>query len=389
MSEKFIPLSVPNIKGNEIKYVTEVLEQEWVSTAGSKIESFEKNIAEYVKSKGAVACQSGTAGLHLALKYFDVGENDMVIVPTLTFIAAVNPIKYEKANAIFMDCDDSLCMDPIKLKRFLVEECCRENGKTIFMKNGKVVKAIVVVHVFGNMADMENIMDIAQEYEIPVIEDATEALGTYYTLGKYKGRYAGTIGDIGVYSFNGNKIMTTGGGGMVVSNDQEKLDKIKYWSTQSKDDMVYFIHNDVGYNYRMTNVQAAIGVAQLERLEEFIQVKEKNYLRYKDAIDEMESVSLLGFRKGIRANYWFYSLVIDVNRLNRDEVIKMFANNNIQTRPIWGLISEQIPYKNEYKYDVSCAKKYYEKIINLPCSTNLMIEDVDTVIEALKNMMRK
>lgn len=386
MNDKFIPLAVPNIKGNEIKYVTEVLEKEWVSTAGSKIEEFEKNITEYVNSKGAVACQSGTAGLHLALKYYGLDENDMVIVPTLTFIAAVNPVKYEKAQAIFMDCDDSLCMDPIKLKRFLDKECTKTQGKTIFNRNGKAIKAIVVVHIFGNMADMESIMEIATEYEIPVIEDATEALGTYYTHGKYKGKYAGTIGDIGVYSFNGNKIMTTGGGGMIVSNDLKKLDKIRYWSTQSKDDAIYYIHNDIGYNYRMTNVQAAIGVAQLERLEEFIEVKRRNYLRYKEAIDKMEGVSILEFRKGIRTNYWFYSLVIDTKKFNRDKVIEIFSVNKIQTRPIWGLVSEQIPYKNEFKYDVSCAYNYYNKIINLPCSTNLTTEDVDIVINVLKTL---
>ena len=386
MNEIFIPLSVPNIKGNEIKYVTEVLEDEWVSTAGSKIDEFEKNIARYVNVAEAVACQSGTAGLHLALKYFDVTEHDIVIVPTLTFIAAVNPVKYEKAQPIFMDCDESLCMDPIKLRKFLEEECSRENGTVIYNKNGKVVKAIVVVHIFGNMADMENIMDIATEYEIPVIEDATEALGTYYIEGRYKGKYAGTIGDIGVYSFNGNKIITTGGGGMIVSNDLKKLEKVRYWSTQSKDDAIYFIHNDIGYNYRMTNVQAAIGIAQLERLEEFIEVKKRNYLHYRDAINKMEGVSLLEFRSDIRSNYWFYSLLIDIEKFYRDVVINTFSENKIQTRPIWGLVSEQLPYVNDYKYDVSCAKYYYSRIINLPCSTNLELEDVDRVIDVLSAM---
>lgn len=388
MNDKFIPLSVPNIKGNEIKYVTEALETEWVSTAGAKIEEFENNMTAYVHSAGAVACQSGTAGLHLALRYFNVTENDMVIVPTLTFIAAVNPVKYEKAQPIFMDCDDSLCVDPVKLKHFLDNECVKEDGKVIFKETGKVIKAMIVVHVFGNMADMEQIMSIAAEYTLPVIEDATEALGTYYTEGKYKGKYAGTIGNVGVYSFNGNKIMTTGGGGMVVSNDMKILDKIRYWSTQSKDDVVNFIHNEIGFNYRMTNVQAAIGVAQLERLEEFIEVKERNYLRYKDAIDKMDGMSILGFRDGIRTNYWFYSLVIDTEKYDKDTVIKIFNDNKIQTRPIWGLISEQIPYQNDYKYDVSCAKDYYTKVVNIPCSTNLPVEDVDVVIEILKLMER-
>lgn len=388
MNDKFIPLSVPNIKGNEIKYVAEVLETEWVSTAGAKIEEFEKNMKAYVHSAGAVACQSGTAGLHLALHYFNVTENDMVIVPTLTFIAAVNPVKYEKAQPIFMDCDDSLCMDPVKLRRFLTNECVKEDGKVIFKQTGKVIKAIVVVHVFGNMADMEQIMDIATEYGLPVIEDATEALGTYYTEGRYKGKYAGTIGNVGVYSFNGNKIMTTGGGGMVVSNDIKVLDKIRYWSTQAKDDVVNFIHNEIGFNYRMTNVQAAIGVAQLERIEEFIAIKERNYLRYKAAIDKLDGMSILGFRDGIRTNYWFYSLIIDTDKYHKDTIIKTFSDNKIQTRPIWGLISEQIPYQKDYEYDVSRAREYYKKVINIPCSTNLSTDDVDIVIEVLESMTR-
>ena len=278
---KFIPLSVPNIKGNEIKYVTEALDSEWVSTGGAMIEKFEQEIANYVHSEGAVACQSGTAGLHLALHYLGISENDAVIVPALTFIAAVNPVKYEKANPIFIDCDDSLCIDPIKLEEFLKNECYCENGVIRENKSNKAIKAIIVVHVFGNMADMESIIEIADAYDLPVIEDATEALGTYYTEGKYKGKFAGTIGLIGVYSFNGNKIITTGGGGMIVSQNKQILNKIKYLSTQAKDDPTNFIHNEIGYNYRMTNLQAAVGVAQLERIEEFIQTKMNNYLYYR------------------------------------------------------------------------------------------------------------
>lgn len=388
MNDKFIPLSVPNIKGNEIKYVTEALEAEWVSTAGAKIEEFENNMSKYVHSAGAVACQSGTAGLHLALHYFNVTENDAVIVPTLTFIAAVNPIKYEKAQPLFMDCDDSLCMDPIKLRRFLEQECELKDNKVLFKQNGKVIKAIVVVHIFGNMADMEEIMDIASEYGLPVIEDATEALGTYYTKGKYKGRYAGTIGNVGVYSFNGNKIITTGGGGMVVSNNTSILDKIRYWSTQSKDDVINFIHNEIGYNYRMTNVQAAIGVAQLERLEEFIEVKKNNYEIYKNAINKMNDMSILGYRDDIRPNYWFYSLVIDIEKYDRQSVIDNFSKEKIQTRPIWGLISEQLPYRDEYTYDIVCAHEYYKKVVNLPCSTNLSEHDVETVLGVLGDMRK-
>lgn len=379
-----IPLSVPNITGNEIKYVTEALETEWVSTAGAQIEAFEKKLAEYVGTIGAVACQSGTAGIHLALRYLGISERDAVIVPTLTFIAAVNPVKYEKADTIFMDCDDSLCMNPIKLKNFLQNECFYDGNNVFCKQTGKRVKAIVVVHVFGNMADMETIMEIAKQYHLYVIEDATEALGTYYLAGPYKGKFAGTIGDIGVYSFNGNKIITTGGGGMIVSNDKATLEKIKYLSTQAKDDVSNFIHNEIGYNYRMTNVQAAIGLAQLERLEEFIAVKERNYLHYKNSIEGMEQVEVLKFREDIRSNYWFYSLVIDERYIDKQELIEWFKEHQIQTRPIWGLISEQLPYKDSMAYNIESAYSYYEKVINLPCSTNLSDENVKEVLRILK-----
>ena len=390
MSEnKFIPLSVPNIKGNEIKYATEALKSEWVSTGGNMIDRFEKQLAEYVQSKGAVACQSGTAGLHLALRYYDVKTDDLVIVPTLTFIAAVNPVKYLSAEPIFIDCDDSLCMDPVKLKSFLQDEC-EFDGKTVkHIKSGKNVKALIVVHVFGNMADLISILAIAHEYHLPVIEDATEALGTYYTSGKYSGNYAGTIGDIGVYSFNGNKIITTGGGGMIVSNQPRILERLKYLSTQAKDDTINFIHNEIGYNYRMTNIQAAIGIAQLERLEEFISIKKSNYELYKAQFNFVNGVELLGFRDGIRSNYWFYSLFLKDDKLTKEELMEWLKEHRVQARPIWGLISDQKPYKDCLSYKLKKAHDYQANVVNLPCSTNLLEDDVLYVIDIVKKFIVK
>lgn len=384
---KFIPLSVPNIRGSELRYVTEALESEWVSTGGAMINAFEMNIAEYVKAKGAVACQSGTAGLHMALHYYNVQATDAVIVPTLTFIAAVNPVKYEHAEPIFMDCDDSLCMDPVKLKKYLDEECIFEDGKVKTKSSHRTIKAIIVVHVFGNMADMEAIMRIASLYNLPVIEDATEALGTYYTEGEYKGQYAGTIGDVGVYSFNGNKIITTGGGGMVVSQDQEILDKIKYLSTQAKDDAVNFIHNEVGFNYRMTNVQAAIGLAQSECLESFIRIKAENYQLYKEKLKGNKFIKLLDFKKGIRSNHWFYSIVLQDEKFKRDEIISHLKDKNIQSRPIWGLISNQLPYINSEEYQIEKAIYFHDRIINIPCSSNLSSDDVEIVTSTLNEIL--
>lgn len=225
-----IPLSIPNFEGNEKKYVDDAIEQGWVSTGGAYINEFEHRLAEFLQVEDVAACQSGTAALHMALVCCGVQPGDMVIVPTLTFIAAVNPVKYQFARPIFMDCDDSLCMDPVKLRKFCQEECeiSQDTGNLIYKKNQAVVRALVVVHVFGNMADMEEVMDIAQKFHLKVVEDATEALGTKYIEGKYKGKYAGTIGDYGAYSFNGNKIITTGGGGAITAKRKEETAYIRY-----------------------------------------------------------------------------------------------------------------------------------------------------------------
>lgn len=378
----FIPLSVPNLKGNELKYVTEAVNTEWVSTGGPYVTEFENKIAEYAHVKGAVACQNGTAGIHTALLTIGIKENDIVIVPTLTFIAAVNPVKYIGATPIFMDCDDSLCIDPAKLKKFCENECDFRNGKLIYKKSEQNVKAIVVVHVFGNMADMENILKTARHYNLKVVEDATEAIGTYYTEGALKGCFAGTMGDIGIYSFNGNKIITTGGGGMIVSNNEEYLKTAKHLTTQAKSDELNYKHDMIGYNYRMTNLQAALGLAQLEQLEKFIEIKNKNYDIYEKLLVDT-GYELMKFRKNIRSNKWFYALLC-ADSDQRDELIKYLLDKKIQTRPIWGLINEQEPYSGTEAYEIEKAKYYWERVVNIPCSTNITEADIKTVTEQIK-----
>lgn len=386
-----IPLSVPNLKGNELKYVTEAVEKEWVSTGGSFIDTFENNIADYLGVDQAVACQSGTAGLHLALKLSGVHEDDEVIAPTLTFIAAINPIKYVGANPIFMDCDDTLNLDTDKLEAFCENECVLTEAGLINKQTGRAIKAIVVVHIFGNIANMTRIMQIANKYQLKVIEDATEALGTYYTVGEYEGRFAGTIGDFGVYSFNGNKIITTGGGGMIVARESDLAEKARYLSTQAKSDALYYKHDEIGYNYRMTNLQAAMGVAQLEQLEEFIRVKTKNYEIYKSIINEIKGLSLLSFNRYSRPNYWFYSLLVDKEEygLDHNELLVKLNENGIQTRPIWGLIHEQLPYVDNQAYKIEKARFYYNRVLNIPCSSNLDESQIIQVVNTLKNLKSK
>ena len=378
---KLIPLSVPNLKGNEKKYVDDAIEQEWVSTGGEYITRMEKMMAEYVHAPDAVACQSGTAALHLSLVSLGINAGDEVVVPTLTFIAAVNPVTYIHAEPVFMDCDDTLCMDMDKLEQFCVEECEMRDGKLIDKATGRHVSAVVVVHVFGNIANMDKLLELKERFGFKVIEDATEAVGSYITKGKYAGRFAGTLGDIGALSFNGNKIITTGGGGMMISMDAELLSRARYLSTQAKDDAVYFEHNEIGYNYRMTNIQAAVGVAQMEQLEGFIRTKIENYAEYQNC-----GISLYPFREDdTRSNHWFYSYLTD----KRDELISYLTKHNIQSRPIWHLIHDLPPYKNARAYRIEKALEFWKRVVNIPCSTNLTKDDVKVVAEAIHRFERE
>lgn len=382
----FIPLSVPNFEGNEEKYVLDAVHQGWVSTGGAYISQFEKQLAEFLNVPAAAACQSGTSALHLALLECGVCPGDSVIVPTLTFIAAVNPVKYQFAYPIFMDCDDSLCMDPAKLRSYCETECEQIDGKLYNRRTRSQIKAIIVVHVFGNMADMERIMDIAGQYGLKVIEDATEALGTKYLQGRYAGKYAGTIGDFGAYSFNGNKIITTGGGGAIVARETARLEHMKYLSTQSKDDPLFYIHHEIGYNYRMTNVQAAIGVAQLENLQTFIERKQRNYEEYRILLKDCKWGRLMDVRPGISSNRWFYSFELSDGHRAIENVIGELSEKNIQTRAVWGLIHEQKPYKNDTSYRIEQAVFYRDRIINLPCSTQLSLDEIGYVARSIKEI---
>lgn len=386
--KKSIPLSVPNFTGKELEYVMKAVEEEWVSTEGVFVTEFEAKIAKHLKIQKATACQSGTAALHLALRLSGVGLGDEVIVPTLTFIAAVNPVKYQGAEPVFMDCDDTLNMDLDKLEEFCENQCFLTAKGLLNKKSKRFIKALVIVHVFGNITHMERVMKIAKKYNLIVIEDATEALGSSCTTGKYSGKFAGTIGDFGAYSFNGNKIITSGGGGMLVAKDIALTEKAKYLSTQAKDNSIYYIHDSIGYNYRMTNLQAALGVAQLEKLERFIKIKTQNYKLYKMQIEDIDGLTLLDFNAGTKSNYWFYSLVIDKEKygLGRDNLMCKLSEKGIQTRPIWGLIHEQKPYLNNESYKIEKAKYWVNRVLNIPCSTNLARGDILTIINALKSL---
>ena len=383
----FIPLSVPNFGAREAELAGEAITSGWVSTSGGKVTEFEASLARYLGVERAVACNAGSSALHLAAMAAGIGRGDEVIVPTLTFIAAVNPLtRYVGAEPVFIGCDDSLCIDPDGVETFCRTRCEMRDGKLYNKATGAHVKALEVVHVFGNMADMARLTEIARRYGLTLIEDATEALGTRYTAGPLAGRYAGTMGDAGCYSFNGNKIITTGAGGMLVSNHPDWAEHAKHLSTQAKADELQFLHDEVGYNYRMTNVQASLGLAQLARLEDFIAVKQARYDRYRRALDGVRGLRILPFRDEegtVRSNHWFFSLDLRGAGLDRDRFIAGLQARNIQTRPVWALIHEQADYPKNEAYGLDKALGYRAGIVNLPCSTNLTEADCDRVIEAV------
>ena len=383
----FIPLSIPNFEGNEKKYVNEALDAGWVSTGGAYITKLEQSMAKFLQVENVAACQSGTSALHLSMVEAGIKPGDVVLVPPVTFIAAVNPVKYQFATPVFIDCDDSFCMDPIKLKEFCETQCTFAEG--VLRYEGRMVKALVVVHVFGNMADMEAIMDIAAKYNIIVVEDATEALGTRYTEGKYAGKYAGTIGNFGCYSFNGNKIITTGGGGAITARNPKVVDHIRFLSTQAKTDPHYYIHDEIGYNYRMTNLQAALGVAQMEELPKFIRRKQRNYELYKELFKDFKLAELRHFREGTSSNKWFYSLNIDRSKITATmrEIITTLHDKGIETRAIWGLINEQKPYEGEVTYKLEKAPYYAARILNIPSSTQITEEEIRYVAVTVKQLL--
>lgn len=389
MEERNIPLSVPNLNLDIMPMIQNTIESGWVSTGGKYIKQFEDLIIDYVKINYACGVQSGTAGLHIALQVLGLQENEEVIAPTLTFIAAVNPIRYLHAYPVFIDCDDSLNIDPDKILDFLRNECTFENGIVINKKTNRRIKGITVVHVFGNPADMERIMAIAEKYHLFVLEDATEALGSYYTSGKYAGKYCGTIGDIGVFSFNANKIITTGGGGMIVSNEKAYIDRASFLSFQAKTDPWRFVHDEVGYNYRLTNISAAYGVSQMKHLDEFIEHKTRMYYYYKNEFAKHD-LKILNFNSGTKPNYWFYSLLIDAEKygMDKEELMQKLHDMGIQTRPIWGLIHQQKPYLNCQAYKIEKANYYVKHVLNIPCSSNLKKEDADFVIESIISLKK-
>jgi len=382
-----IPLSVPSLRGKELKYLKECIDSEWISAVGNFVDRFESEIARYAGVKFAVSCINGTSALHISLILAGVGFGDAVIVPTVTFIAPVNAVKYVGANPIFMDCDDFLNIDVNKVKEFCEKECRFKNGKLVAKSNNLHVKAIIPVHIFGNPVDLEPLVNIVRRYNLAIIEDAAESIGAGYIRGRLKGKKTGAVGDIGCYSFNGNKIISSGAGGMILTNNSSYAEKSKYLTTQAKDDKLRYIHNNIGYNYRMDNLNAAVGLAQLEQLNKFVEIKRRNYLLYEKSVKQIKGLDLIKEPQYGFSTFWLYSLLIDkkIYGIGKEELLGKLVKNNIQARPLWRLNHLQQPYKDCLNYKIEKARYFYDRILNLPSSIGLKREEIAKITDILKN----
>ena len=380
-----IPLSVPNISGNEWKYVKECLDTEWVSSAGKYTNLFEQKITEFTGSKYAIACVNGTSALQVSINLAGVQPDNEVIVPTLTFIAPVNTISYNGAKPVFMDVDQYYNLDIKKTIEFIQTGTVFKNGATYNKKTDKLISAIIPVHMWGNAVWLDELAPLCLERNIAIVEDASESLGSIYKRGNNKGKHTGTIGKLGCLSFNGNKIITSGGGGMILTNHLELAEKARYLTTQAKDDPVRYIHHEIGYNFRLTNLQAALGLAQLEQISEFLFRKREILNKYKKAINNIDGLTIVDVPSYAQNNHWMILLQIDKKTYgeDREELMHRLEKNSIQTRPVWAPIHMQKPYRSCQSYCIEKAEELVGNSLNLPSSTNISDEDLDKVIAHL------
>lgn len=368
MAEK-IWLASPHMsdEGYEQEYVKEAFDTNWIAPLGPNVNGFEQELAAKVGIGHAAALVSGSAAIHLALKLAGVERDDIVFCPTLTFSATANPIMYQSAKPVFIDSDyKTWNMDPDAL-----EEAFKKYPN---------VKAVLVVHLYGLSADMGRIMDICNRYNVPVIEDAAESLGTYY-----KGKHTGTFGDYGIYSFNGNKIITTSGGGMLVSNDKEKIDKARFWATQARDKARHYQHSELGFNYRMSNIVAGIGRGQLKVLDQRVEKKKYIYDYYKRKLGSLKGLEMMPVNEWDSPNYWLSSITLS-GKIRPLHVMEALEKENIESRPVWKPMHMQ-PFFAEYDYvggDVS--EKLFENGVCLPSDTKMTEEDLERICSIIKGL---
>lgn len=384
---EFVPLIEPEIRGNEWKYVKECLDTKWVSSVGSYVDRFEKSVAEQAGVQFAIATVNGTAALHIALILAGVQADDEVLVSSLTFIAPVNAIRYVGAWPIFIDAEPNYWqMSSEKVVEFL-DRGCRWDGNELWnLQTGRRVKAIIPVHILGHPVDLNPILEVAAKYSLPVIEDATEGLGA-----SYYGKSVGGAGQFGCFSFNGNKIITTGGGGMLVTNNAELAARARYLTTQAKDDPIEYVHNAVGYNYRLTNVLAAIGCAQMEQLGAYVEAKREIAKRYRSSLASLSGIRLPEEADWAFSTYWMYTVLVDEEEsgISSRQLLKELADRRIQTRPLWQPIHRSQAHDASSSLPCPIADALYSQAISLPCSVGLTRSAQDYVIETISSLIGK
>ena len=384
MKKSKIFLHSPNIVGNEIKYLNECIKKNYL-TFGNHTNLFLEKIKNITNSRYPVLVQNCTSGLHLCLKILNTQEGDEVIVPSITFIASINVIKYCGANPIFMDVDKYCNIDLNKTTEFLLNETFSKGGSTFNKKTKKKISSIIIVHTFGNLADINtDFINLCKKKSINIIEDAAESLGSFYIQNK-KRYHAGTIGSIGSISFNGNKIITSAGGGTILTNDKKIQKKITYLSNQAKDDDINFLHNEIGYNYRLSNVHAAIGLAQIEKLRKIISLKKKINNIYKENIKKIDGLSIMPIPPYSKSNYWINILKIDKNyKYSKNNLLKKLISQNIEARSIWYPNHLQKPYKNNQTYKIKMANSIFKNYLCLPSSSYLKQNQIKFIVDNLK-----
>jgi aminotransferase in exopolysaccharide biosynthesis len=369
----FDPVSLhePSFNGNELQYLKECIDSTYVSSVGKYVDKFERDLTTYTGAKFAISVVNGTAALHIALKLADVQPGDEVLLPALTFVATANAIAYCGAIPHFTDSEDStLGIDALKLREYLTKTTSRESGKCINKNTGRVIRALIPMHTFGHPSDIDGLLSIANDFNIVLIEDAAESLGSFYG-----GQHTGTFGLLGTLSFNGNKIITTGGGGAILTNDEGLARRAKHLTTTAKVPHAWeFRHDEVGYNYRMPNINAALGCGQLEELSSKLKAKRELFLRYQNAFKDLKGAKLFSEPKNCQSNYWLQTLLLDkIESGYRDNVLLATNNSGIMTRPVWVLLNELEPFRSSPSMELTNVKLLSQRIINIPSSPSLVL----------------
>lgn len=373
----FVPLSVPFLNGNEWTYVKDCLDTGWISSVGSYVSKFEEMVAQYVGTNYGISVVNGTASLHTCLHLLGVKQNDYVIMNNITFVATANAISYTGAEPILIDCDPDLWqMDLNLLEEFLSNDCYIDGDTLKLKRDHRRIPVIMPVHVQGNIFDFDRFLSIVSKYPIKVVEDSTESLGS-----TYKGKFGGSFGTFGNMSFNGNKIISTGGGGVMLTNDEDLAKRAKHITTTAKTDPLQYFHDEVGYNYRLVNVLAAIGVAQMEQLPTFIKRKKEIAATYKSQLSDVGDISFQSILPEVEWNGWLFTLKTNKQQL----LLKKLNEDGVQCRPFWAPMNILPMYKNcLYVSQNQICNQIHKTCVAIPCSTNLSDSDLDFVIEKIK-----